>query len=204
MKAWIQSVSNRQVFPAALRPEQVSFTDIPTALSRRVRFSGQTRQQVCGEDVPGLSVAQHCVIGSRLIAPPFALAFLLHEVSEVYLPDVPAPLKPLLFVDLGADGHVPWSELESRHADAVFEALRLSSIRSLIDSPEVKALDLAMLAAEKRDLMGPEPEPWGLTVQPVGTEMYPWGERDAYRAWVERFDWLTACLRTKPQHAGAA
>jgi hypothetical protein len=62
---------------------------------------------------------------------------------------------------------VPWSELERRHADVILEALGLSSIRKLIDCPEVRQMDLRMLMTEKRDLASPEPEPWGIDAQPL-------------------------------------
>lgn len=186
-KTWIQSYLNRRVDPLALKPEQVSFDDIVTALSRKARFSGLTQGST------GYSVAQHTVLGSRCIDKPFALAFLLHEVSEVYLPDIPNPVKHTLFVDI--DGFtVPWRDLESIHADVIFEALGLSSLRPLIDAPEVKEMDLAMLATEKRDLMGPEPEPWGLVV-PAIAGLYitgdVWTEEESRTQWLMRFDELS-------------
>lgn len=189
-KLWIQSAAGKQVFPAALRPEQVTLEDIPLALSRKMRFSGQTTGKY------GYSVAQHCVIGSQLIAPPFALAFLLHEVSEVYLPDIPNPIKALLRLrSLGPDiSECSWRELESVHAGVVCAALGLSSIRPLIESPEVKEMDLAMLALEKQHLMGPEPEPWGLTVPPpkhAQGQLEAWPEHVARRDWLNRYRELT-------------
>lgn len=159
-KRWCQSFSGKVVTPLALKVEQVSFGDIAHALAQKVRFSGQLRE-------PGYSVAQHCVVGAEQIAGPFALAFLLHEVSEVYLPDIPAPIKPMLTLMTGDLGAMTWSDLEAQHADVIFEALGLSSLRPLIDSPEVHKMDLQMLMTEKRDLMGPEPEPWGIDVEPL-------------------------------------
>jgi hypothetical protein len=189
MKRWIQSFAGKQVFLAALRPEQVSLEDIPLALSRKIRFSGMTQGDL------GYSVAQHCVIGSYLIAPPFALAFLLHEAGEVYLPDIPSPLKPMLEIaDAEGSGCTrSWHDLESDHADAILTALGLYSIRPLLDAPEVKEMDLAMLAWEKREMMGPEPEPWNLTVPPpVGAgAIEPWPEAVARRDWLRRFHELT-------------
>jgi hypothetical protein len=201
------------VFPAALRPEQVSLIDIPVALSRKARFSGMTgilevldlpdgvvptEEDMLEllEGVSGYSVAQHTVIGSRLIAPPFALAFLIHEFSETYLPDIPKPLKSLVRV-LTAGPESPtiaWEELESQHADVMCGALGLMHVRPLIDSPEVKEMDLAMLALEKRDLMGVEPAPWGLPVPPPANfegRLEPWPEENVARVWLRRFRELT-------------
>lgn len=168
MNDWIQSLGGRKVTPRALQRDQVgNLYEVATVLSRRNRFSGATRRPY--------SVAEHCVLGSEHLPAAFAGAFLLHELSEVYLPDVPAPLKPFLFVDLPspipgvaplamhgaeADG-VPWSELERRHTRTILEAWDLLSLEPLIYSREVRSMDLRMLVTEKRDLMGPEPEPWG-------------------------------------------
>lgn len=170
MTDWIQSLEGRKVTPLRLQREQVgSIKEIAIALSRRFRFGGAT--------VRPYSVAEHCVRGARELPAAFAGAFLLHELSEVYLPDVQAPIKPALFVDLQRGDHpevdrVPWAELERRHTRVMLEALGLSSIEPLIYSPEVRRMDLALLATEKRDLMGPEPEPWGLTVEPLGHSVY--------------------------------
>lgn len=163
---WIQSYSSKVVTPRELKAEQVSLPDIAHALAQKVRFNGQLREL-------GYSVAQHCCLGAEQIAGPFKLAFLLHEVSEVYLPDIPSPLKSFVFVHIpkrnGEPGTetISWAQLEAQHADAVFEALGLTSIRPLIDSPEVKAMDMQMLMTEKRDLASPEPEPWCIDVEPL-------------------------------------
>lgn len=210
-KSWIQTLEGKACFPIGLTPDMVSLHDIPVALSRRNRFSGQTLERVSLSPVTGYSVAQHCVVGSRLIAPPFALAFLLHELSEVYLPDVANPIKPHLFVDVAAalelfnagdviampDGKalVPWRVLEAQHADVMMKAIGLASMRSLLDSPEVKTMDVEILAAEKKFLMGPEPMPWALASEAhPGCEEYlvlPMGEQQAKKAWIDRFFELT-------------
>lgn len=159
-KDWTQSYSSKVITPRYLKADQVTFPDLGHALAQRIRFCGQLREM-------GYSVAQHVSIGAELIAAPFALAFLLHDCGETYLPDIPSPLKPYLRVRLDDGSDILWTELEAQHADAIFEALNLRSIRPLIDSPEVKAMDLAMLMTEKRDLASPEPQPWGIDVEPL-------------------------------------
>lgn len=165
---WIQTLQNRKLTPRNLKPEQVgAIEEIAHSLAGEFRFTRQTEQRY--------SVAEHCVRGARLMPKAFAGAFLLHELSEVYLPDVTAPLKPFVFVevpeDSGAVRMVPWAKLEREHTVVMLRALGLSSLEPLIYSPEVRAMDLAMLAAEKRDLVGPEPEPWGLNVEPANTKI---------------------------------
>lgn len=159
-KTWIQTLMGKKLEPLYLTPEMVGPIDeIAHSLAGEFRFTRQTQSRY--------SVAEHCVRGSRLLPPAFAGAFLLHELSEVYLPDIPGPLKPHVFVSDPATGQsMAWVELERQHTSTILTALGLSSIEPLIYSPEVKLTDLAMLAAEKRDLCGLEPESWGLTVPP--------------------------------------
>lgn len=109
--------------------------------------------------------------------------FLKLKGARPHLPDVPAPLKPHVFVEIGTPGRtcmISWSTLESKHVDAVMESLGLAYLRRLIDSPEVKRMDGAMLAAEKRDLMRPEPEDWRLTEEPAfAYTIVPWSAEQA-------------------------
>jgi hypothetical protein len=158
-KDWIQTLGSRQMKPQAITKEMVgSIEEIAHALSMKCRFTGQ-----CSTFY---SVARHCVNGAALLPPAFAGAFLLHELSEVYLPDIASPLKPLVFVASDTAAPMAWTDLEREHTRVVLEALGLSSIEPLIYSPEVKRMDLAMLAAEKRDLFPTEAADWGLPEQP--------------------------------------
>ncbi len=178
-KTWIQSLSGKVLEPLALTREMVGpIEEIAHSLAGEFRFTRQTALRY--------SVAEHCVRGSRLLPPAFAGAFLLHECSEVYLPDIAGPLKPSLIVMLEGGG-VAWTELERRHTRVILDALGLSSIEPLIYSPEIKRMDLAMLAAEKRDLCGPEPEDWGLPYEPTGPAIKPWSPEVAESEFLTRF-----------------
>lgn len=167
-KDWIQTLSGRKLFPRELTIEAVGpIEEIAHSLAGEFRFTRQTQQRY--------SVAQHAELGSRLLPACYAGAFLLHELSETYLPDIAGPLKPFVFVNVPDTDHgdgsgtklIPWSELERQHTHVMLAALGLASLEPLIYSPEIKRMDLAMLAAEKRDLCGPEPEPWGLPFDPA-------------------------------------
>lgn len=207
---WIQTLENRALFPRAIKAEQVgSIREIAHSLAHNFRFTRMLEQPY--------SVAEHCVRGARLLPKAFAGAFLLHELSEVYLPDIPAPLKPYVSVDIGqvpgfrcsecGDGNdrtcdrcggptpMSWAGLELQHTHVMLEALGLSSIEPLIYSPEVRAMDLAMLAAEKKWLVGPEPMPWGLTVEPPSTyaidlRIVPWSSDASSDAFIRLFNEL--------------
>ncbi len=184
-KDWIQSLEARQVFPRALTVEMVgSIDEIAHALAGKFRFTCQTERRY--------SVAEHAVRGSRLLPPALAGAFLLHELSETYLPDVAGPLKPFVVVHVplpdGGTETIKWSELERRHTHTMLRALRLSSLEPLIYSPEVKEMDWAMLAMEKRDLCAPAPAPWNLPHPPAGDSIdYAWDPPTAKSAFIARF-----------------
>lgn len=179
-KDWIQSLEGRELNQHKLLIDQVgSIEEIAHSLAHNFRFTRMTRRVY--------SVAEHCVRGSQLLPASLAGGFLLHELSETYLPDISSPLKPLVFVDV--DGElIPWTQLEHQHTETMLASLKLTSIEPLIYSPEVKQMDLAMLAAEKRDLCCPEPKPWGLTVEPANCGIIlPWDSDTAAIRFLTRF-----------------
>jgi 5'-deoxynucleotidase YfbR-like HD superfamily hydrolase len=66
------------------RPEMIDILDIAVGLSREFRFGNQTQA--------AYSVAQHSLLVCTL-SGPFDLEGLLHDASEAYMKDIPAPLK---------------------------------------------------------------------------------------------------------------
>lgn len=195
-KSWIQSLGNKAVEPLNLQPEMVGdIEEIAHALSGNFRFTRQTRQRY--------TVAEHCVRGSRLLPAAFAGAFLLHELSEVYLPDIAGPIKPHVSIRItrdvpaGPEGIIQlgtrqsWEDLEQHHTRTVLTALGLASIEPLIYAPEVKAMDFAMLAAEKAFLCGTPPEPWLEGIAPADAGFVhcvpTWSPDVAKDAFVTRF-----------------
>ena len=128
--------------------------------------------------MPGYTVAQHCVEGASRLAWPWRLPFLLHELGEVYLPDIQTPYKHLLRFSID-EGFLDWAALEGIHEAIILEALGLSEIHPLLHAPQVKAMDLAMLALEKQTLMGPSPEEWSLGVEPARGKLKVWTQDKA-------------------------
>lgn len=217
-KKWIQTLEGRVLTPLHVEPEQVdSARAIAHSLAGKNRFTGQTARRY--------TVAEHCFRGSQLMPTrELAGAFLLHELSEVYLPDISGPLKPSVYVEARErrtdswarchtqpptstdlvipihDGEtaedaaraflglVTWEALERQHTSAILKHLGLSHIEPLIYSPEVKHMDWAMLAAEKRDLCVPEPADWKLPHAPAecGT-ILPWSADFAEVAFFDRY-----------------
>ena len=182
-KHWQQSYMGKIVTPELLCVEQVSYEDIAHALAQKIRFNGQCT-------VMGYTVAQHCVMGALEVArvsPKHALPFLLHEVSEVYLPDVPSPIKRLLRVEISDSDLMNWTDLEDQHARVIFKALELSDLLPRIYEEPVKTADVRMLLTEKRDLMGPEPAPWIDMPKPYGGSIFPMEPKKAKQSFLDRF-----------------
>lgn len=150
------------------------------------------------------SVSQHCVLGADLLMPDFMtpLAFLLHEASEVYLPDVSSPLKPYIVVDWYRDldwtcdmRGASWKDLEHHHAAIIGEALGLPWLADYLDTEAtIKQMDQQLLATEARSLMQSPPEDWNLAVAPLPFVITPWTPAQSKAAWLDRYHFLRARL----------
>jgi len=176
---YLQTVSGRWVNPFDPDPEQLDAGDIARALANLCRFGGHSRSFY--------SVAQHSVIVSRLVEERTgdaeeAFAALMHDATEAYLGDMPHPLKhrsPLGAAYKAAEDHLE-------------QALR-DRFRIKPDVPEIKRVDKALLAAERRAFSAERwhwPELEG--VEPLDLELAAWPPDEAARAFAERYAELDA------------
>ena len=177
---YIQTVSGRRFNPLEPDPAEVDIGDIARALSNQCRFGGNARVFY--------SVGQHCCLVADLVAARGGdveeqLGALLHDASEAYLVDLPHPLKhrtPL--------GEL-YREVESRLQQTICERFRLPP-----EAPvAVKATDRAVLATERRELLGVAwawPELDG--IEPIEIELEPWPPERAEAEFLSRFDTLEA------------
>src|ERR1039458_2829532 len=83
----IRTYSGLIFWPLNPDPALIRIEDIAHSLAHQCRFGGHSRVFY--------SVAQHSVRVSEICATEDALWGLLHDASEAYLVDVPAPLKQL-------------------------------------------------------------------------------------------------------------
>lgn len=81
----IRTFSGRYINILAPAPSDFIIEDIAHALSQQMRFAGHLAMPY--------SVAQHSVLASHCVTGRHRLAALLHDASEAYLCDVPAPIK---------------------------------------------------------------------------------------------------------------
>src|SRR6202042_2288183 len=117
-------------------PAQWDAGDIARALANQCRFGGHSRVFY--------SVAQHCVIVSRAVEErggdvEDVLAALMHDAGEAYLGDMPHPIKHRS--ELGA---------AFRDAEARLEQASRDRFKRKPNVPEVKTVDRALLATERR------------------------------------------------------
>jgi hypothetical protein len=155
---WIQTASGGAFHVLEPTPQMVNVLDIAHALAHTCRFGGH---------VNGFySVAQHCALmvahlereGAERDTLRWAL---LHDVDEAYLPDVPRPVKPFLFVCIPTNLHpssgevlpvyMPWRVFSKRITAVVLK--RFGVRVGATESDAVSVADLRMLATERRDLM---------------------------------------------------
>ncbi|HGE8299586.1 TPA: HD family hydrolase, partial [Serratia marcescens] len=138
---YIRTHSGRHFCYEAISLDAIDIDDIAQALSNICRFAGHL------DDF--YSVAQHSVLVSRLVPPELALEALLHDASEAYCQDIPAPLKALL---------PDYRDIEA----SVDNVIRSLFGLPLAHSPEVKHADLVMLATERRDLGIDDGDKWDI------------------------------------------
>lgn len=175
----IQLRSGRYVEPLNLDPSDVTIEDVAHSLSNQCRFSGHTSSFY--------SVAQHSVLVAGSCASTGCdvetiLWALLHDASEAYLVDLPRPIK-----------HAPgigsfYRKAEVNAMNAVVVAFDL---RGFEMPPEVHAADVAVLAAERRDLMPKGDETWavldGVRPYPSVRPIVPWSPESARALFLRQY-----------------
>src|SRR3954453_16679458 len=176
---YLQTVSGRFGNPFDPDPEQLDARDIARGLPNLSRFGGHTRAFY--------SVAQHSVIVSELVEArggdaEDAFAALMHDATEAYLGDMPHPIKHRS--PLGAAFKAAEDHLEAAIRDRF-------AIRA--DVPEIKRVDRALLATERRAFSTEDwhwPELDG--VEPLELELSAWSPDEASAAFARRYAELAA------------
>ena len=173
-RAWIQTYSGGMFHILDPQQDEILITDIGHSLAMQCRFTGHVRRFY--------SVAEHSVLGSRLVSEKDALWFLLHDASEAYIADINRPLKH--FTGIGPE-YIP---VEASIMRAICQKFRLPAE----EPPSVKKVDNAMLFAEKEQLLAPMEwdAKWG-DIKPADVRVRCWSPEVAEVEFLHRFYELT-------------
>jgi uncharacterized protein len=119
-------------------PDSIRIEDIARALSRECRFANHTPVHY--------SVAEHCVLATQLANNGYRAmrVILLHDASEAYTRDIPAPLKSLL---------PEFSAVEDRLMSVIYEKWGLLEDYKELQC-EVKRVDQMMYEIEDSVFFG--------------------------------------------------
>jgi hypothetical protein len=158
---------------------KVSITTIAYSLSNLCRFTGHTSEFY--------SVAQHCVVVSRLVPERLALWGLLHDAAEAFVNDLSSPLKRLAH---------DYQVIEAGLELAVLERFGVQWTPE--DAAIVKHEDVRALSMEKRDLMPPDDEYWGELPDPLPYPIHPLPPVEARTVFLARFSEITLGLEPAP------
>ena len=172
---WIQTFTGKIFDLSDPKPENVDIVDIAHALGMLCRY--------CGHVKKFYSVAEHCVVMSRIVSPEAALDVLLHDSPEAYVTDISRPIKSLL------PNHAP---MEARVLSAIYEYLELDLPSESIKK-EIELADLTLYLTEREQLMAKPPKPWVCDdgrVEALPTTLPLWSPEIAETAYLERFNAL--------------
>ncbi|CAR20947.1 conserved hypothetical protein; CPS-53 (KpLE1) prophage [Escherichia coli IAI39] len=129
--SFIKTFSGKHFYYDRINKDDIVINDIAVSLSNICRFAGHLSHFY--------SVAQHAVLCSKLVPEEFAFEALMHDATEAYCQDIPAPLKRLL---------PDYKQMEEKIDAVIREKYGLPPVMST----PVKYADLIMLATERRDL----------------------------------------------------
>lgn len=188
--AWILTYTGREFWPLDPRAEDVFIEDIAHALALTCRFTGHCREFY--------SVAQHSVLCSHYVADHGGdtgtqLAALLHDASEAYLPDVARPIKDLILVvdEEAYNGRKSLRKAEDALLDMIITGLHANCYFEL-SSKLLKRADVALLLAERRDLLPAHSHDWAKAlgaqaVPPWKDTILPWSPMHAEERFLAEF-----------------
>lgn len=161
--------SGRTVDLAQPDLSKFSIEDIARPLAFQCRFVGNTTDFY--------SVAQHCVLASRLAPPGFEYEALLHDAEEAFTGDWPTPWK----VRIGRET-IEAAIAPVKRAVAARFGLRYPQPR------EVKIADQRALATELRDLCAPHRVNWKDLPPPSAMPIVALPPAAAMQAFLERYE----------------
>lgn len=164
---WTVTYSGRKFHFFGGDQDEIDINDIAHSLSLNCRFNGHVKHFY--------SVAQHSlIIGKQILKetgkPSWAMAGLLHDASEAYLPDMPRPIKGYLSEFL---------DLEDAVLGRIFRRFDLPDLtmptqEHLPLAELIKLHDNRAVVTEKRDILTED------------SRLVPWAIQDKYEPYEDR------------------
>ena len=148
---FIGTYSGGRFWPLDPRPEEVLVEDVAHALSMVCRFTGHCARFY--------SVAEHCVLVSRLVPREDALAGLLHDAAEAYVADVSSPVKR-------SAEFAPYREVEDRIQRTVYARFGLAP-----EMPEFVHLADRLLCVGEARVLFRTPPSWVVGKPGIGENL---------------------------------
>lgn len=170
---WAQTFTGKQFWPLDPQTEDINIKDIAHGLSNQCRFNGHSKEFY--------SVAQHCILVSKITKSDQSLAALLHDASEAYIGDIVSPLKRFLPKE--------FKEIEVKIEEIINKKFNITNI----DHNHIKNADKIALVTEMRDVMGPPPKKWNEEgfFTPHSEKIIPLSPKEAEKEFLNRFYELT-------------
>jgi hypothetical protein len=138
---WMMTAGVRRYWPHDPRPEEIYIDDVAHHLSMECRFTGACKRFY--------SVAEHCVLVSKLIADAFAFEGLMHDAHEAYTRDMASPTKQSL---------PDYKAMEAKNWRAMARRFQMAE-----ELPhQVHEADMLAYQIERQQLMPAAPVEWGL------------------------------------------
>lgn len=192
------TMGKRTPTPTINHPDQWDLLDLPEATAVMLTFSGRTvdleqpdfdrfeiadiarplayQCRFVGNTIAFYSVAQHCVLASRLAPPGFAYDALMHDSEEAFTGDWPTPWKVRIGREVIA------------HAVAPLKAALAQRFGFRHPEPAaVKSADQRALATELRDLCAPHRVNWRDLPAPAAETIVPLSPDEAMAAFLARY-----------------
>lgn len=160
-------------------PDVVHIVDIAASLAKQCRFAGHVRP-----NIDHYSVAQHSIMVSMTCDPENALIGLLHDGPEAYLQDIIRPNKNWIVGD-------EYRSYESLWARCIEEAMGLPKMSLVLLSSDIERADRIVCATELRDVSTMQPSDYE-SVEPLAWPIYPISAREAYNAFLDRYQELSS------------
>ena len=166
---WMATYTGKKFSPLVPVVADIDIRDIAHSLSLICRYGGHIDRFY--------SVAEHCVLMSRVVEPHAALYALLHDATEAYVGDMVRPLKRSMAQYRMVEEGV-WKAIVRRFA-----------LPSPTVSHQVTDADNAILLNERDTLMPRAPRPWHQDgrYKPLDIVIEGWSPKEAEAKYLTAF-----------------